>query len=619
MAIIQEAIHKIEVAGGMRYLRVGLVVLAVLGVTAFYNSNCFKNMGSQEAMDSAQLARNIAQGKGYTTDFIRPFSMFLFRRHNEQNPSPQATRLSDLTSIKDRHPDISNPPAYPLVLAGLMKVLPFRCELPSGTFRRYQPDFLIGAFNQLLFFAMIVAMFFLARRLFDAPTAWLTAALLYGADIFWRFSISGQSTMLLLLIFSGISWCLVLIEEGVRNSDRGLISLLVLALFSGLLLGIGGLTRYSFAWLFIPTLVFMTVFGGSRRWWIAGIALLAFLAVMLPWVIRNYHLTGTPFGTAGYAIYDGTALFPENHMDRSLQPELTPPLGVSWLNLLTQKFILNTRQIIQNDALRLGGGFVSVFFLVGLMVVFPNPAAARLRYFVLGCLLLLIFVQALGRTHLTDDSPEINTENLLALLAPMILLFGVHFFWLLLGQIYLPLRELRYVAVGFFCLVACLPMVFNFLPPKTSPIAYPPYFPPYIQSAASYIKEDELSMCDIPWAMAWYGRVPSIWATETAEPFLEIDALQKPIKELYFTSVTLNARFLTEWMKKSDGWGYLMMPCWSIAASQGKWPREIDIKINRLNAPPAPLPLHYLQEGMPQACLVTSRESPAVQPKTEPK
>ncbi len=28
-------------------------------------------------MDSAQLARNIADGKGYTTLFIRPFSLYL--------------------------------------------------------------------------------------------------------------------------------------------------------------------------------------------------------------------------------------------------------------------------------------------------------------------------------------------------------------------------------------------------------------------------------------------------------------------------------------------------------------------------------------------------------------
>jgi len=82
----------------------------------------------------------------------------------------------------------------------------------------------------VLFFALLVTTFFLARRLFDKPTAWLSAALLFGADIMWRFTVSGISTTLVLLIFVGVVWCLVLIEETVREGNRGLISLAVLVI-----------------------------------------------------------------------------------------------------------------------------------------------------------------------------------------------------------------------------------------------------------------------------------------------------------------------------------------------------------------------------------------------------
>src|ERR1051326_2818641 len=147
MPIIQEAIHKLEVAGGMKYLRWGLAGLAVVAAIVFYNLRSYRNMATQEAMDMAQVARNISQGKGYTTYFIRPFSMFLLRRHNEQGPTPlfrcaecgkvfeaarprncpnckasnvrpEPLRLKDLTKIDFEvtgHPDISNPPVYPLV------------------------------------------------------------------------------------------------------------------------------------------------------------------------------------------------------------------------------------------------------------------------------------------------------------------------------------------------------------------------------------------------------------------------------------------------------------------------------------------------------------------------
>ena len=82
MPFLQDLLHKLEVGGGMRYLRVGLAVLAVVLLIGGYNLRAFRNMGTQEAMDAAQLARNIAQGKGYTTLFIRPFSMFLVKKHN---------------------------------------------------------------------------------------------------------------------------------------------------------------------------------------------------------------------------------------------------------------------------------------------------------------------------------------------------------------------------------------------------------------------------------------------------------------------------------------------------------------------------------------------------------
>src|SRR5215471_14730004 len=200
MPDLQESIHKLEVAGGMRHLKLGLVIIGIVTVIALYNIQSFKNMGTQEAMDSAQLARNIAEGRGYTTLFVRPFSMYLFKKQNEMAPNAVDKRLAELSEIKNSHPDISNPPVYPIVLAALMKVLPFGYAISSkprifwtfkGEFWRYEPDFIISVFNQLLFFAAIVAFFYLAKRLFDTRVALTSAALLFGAEIFWRFSVSG--------------------------------------------------------------------------------------------------------------------------------------------------------------------------------------------------------------------------------------------------------------------------------------------------------------------------------------------------------------------------------------------------------------------------------------------
>lgn len=565
MAFLQDFIHKLEVGGGKGYARYGLLVLAVLMLGVVYNWRSYRNMASQEAMDAAQLARNIAEGKGYNTLFIRPFSMYLLKRHNPGDRDP--------VRLKSPHPDLANPPVYPLVLAGLLKVGHFNYEIPTkpapfwmiGTkFARYKPDFIIGIFNQLLMMGMIVMVFFLARRLFDPGVAWVSSILLLGTELLWRFSVSGLSTNLLLVIFTALLWCIVLLEQEARAPKWGTKGAILLAVGAGVLVGVGGLTRYSFSWLIFPLAFFLVLFGGKRRFLFATIALLAWAAVLAPWIARNYHVCGTPFGTAGYSIIETTSMFPDNRLLRSLEPDL----GHLFLMPFWMKLIQNLRQITASDLPKLGGTWISGFFLVGLLVVFRNPGIRRLRYFLLSVLAVLVVVQALGRTQLSDEAPEINSENLLVLLAPMVIVYGVSLFYLLLEQISLPMMELRYLIVGSFGLIACLPLVFTLLPPKTNPLAYPPYYPPACQYISSSMNENELAMSDVPWALAWYGKRQCVWLTlkagelKSSEGFFTIYDTYKAISVLYLTPETLDARFLTQWIRGGEqSWGRFVLEC----------------------------------------------------------
>src|ERR1035437_9231416 len=155
MPFLHDILHKLEVGTGTRYLRVGLIVLVVIVLAAVYNFRGYRNMSTQEAMDMAQLGRNIAQGKGYTTLFIRPFSIYLVKTRNlEKGGAPQVGKTADLAEVRGMHPDLANPPVYPVVLAALMKILPFNYTASStkpfwrnnSKFWRFQPDFLIAVF-----------------------------------------------------------------------------------------------------------------------------------------------------------------------------------------------------------------------------------------------------------------------------------------------------------------------------------------------------------------------------------------------------------------------------------------------------------------------------------------
>jgi hypothetical protein len=126
MPALQNWIHKLEVGAGRKVLRTVTLVVALLALVFVYDLRAYRNFATEEAMDSAQLARNISEGKGYTTSFIRPFSLFLVQKHNQaKSAAALAGTNADFAKIQTAHPDLANPPVYPIVLAGLMKVLPF--------------------------------------------------------------------------------------------------------------------------------------------------------------------------------------------------------------------------------------------------------------------------------------------------------------------------------------------------------------------------------------------------------------------------------------------------------------------------------------------------------------
>jgi len=589
--LIQKLIHMSEVGAGSRYLRFLVLGLAVVGLALVYNLRAYRNLATQEAMDSAQLARNIADGKGYTTLFIRPFSLYLVQSHNQaKHAAAPATTNLDFAQIKfNPHPDLANPPVYPVVLAGLMTVRSFRYPVElmkpfwsdNSHFWRYQPDFQIAVFNEVLLLVVVVLTFFLARKLFDVNVAWLAALLTIGCELLWQFSVSGLSTLLLMVIFLGLTWCVLRIEEMAREPQPRPNWLLGLALASGVLTGVGALTRYAFGWTIIPVALFLFFFSGQRRVLHTLAALGAFVVVLIPWVIRNYAVSGTPFGTAGFAIVEGTGLFPRFQLERSVHPDLTHAL---WLKLYVTKLLGNAHDILVNELPRLGGSWASILFLAGLLLGFRGMAVRRMRYFLLMCLGTFIVVQALGQTQLSNESPAVNSEDLLVLLVPLVFCYGVSFFFTFLEQMKLPVLQLRYAVIAVFAALSCLPMIFTLVSPKASPVVYPPYYPPDIQNTAGWMKENELMMSDVPWAVAWYGRHQCVWLTlNVQDDFFAINDYLKPVQALYLTPGTMDGKFVSELLRSGEhSWGSFI----ALGVLQNQIPQGFPLR----NAPTGFLP-----------------------------
>src|SRR5262245_13957090 len=107
---IQTFIHFLEVGTGRNWIRGAFaLIVAAVGV-GLYQLNETKNFQAPDAMDSAQLARNLASGKGYTTDFIRPLSLHLLQTQAaRQGRDPRVV-------VTQPHPDLQTPPVFPVLL-----------------------------------------------------------------------------------------------------------------------------------------------------------------------------------------------------------------------------------------------------------------------------------------------------------------------------------------------------------------------------------------------------------------------------------------------------------------------------------------------------------------------
>src|SRR6187402_1608179 len=121
MVTVQQLIYALEQGPFAHRLRAAVLGVALLGLGAAYNWLCFRNMNTLEGMDAAQVARNVSEGRGYSTYFIRPLSMHLVQAHNRNLAGTEVTTNRDLAQLNTPHPDLANPPLYPTLLAGWMK------------------------------------------------------------------------------------------------------------------------------------------------------------------------------------------------------------------------------------------------------------------------------------------------------------------------------------------------------------------------------------------------------------------------------------------------------------------------------------------------------------------
>ena len=564
---VQSAVFQIEMGRGKKVIQWAALVLLAAVLSPIYTASQFRNgLGKRESIDMAQLARNIARGEGFTTHVIRPLSLWQLEQ-NGWNIEDKDTR----DRLINRHPDISNPPLYPFVLAEVFKIL------PKSVFKYNEADHIFPAerwgilpFNQLCLLGSILIMYLWAKRLFDNRVAMMAGWLMLFSDTLWSYGVSGLPTNLLMLLFLLAVYCLFLADgrlnppelagdEAANAAPARMTGEVVgLVVGSAVLLGLCFLTRYLAGFFLIPLMIYAArIFRGRGAALWAGAYVVVFLAVISPWLVRNERVSGSMLGIAKYELVEGSGAIQGEALQRSYKPDFTSAYSP---RPIISKFLSHAHANLLTNLRLIGSDFLVFFFGVGLMYGFRRRDATRLRGVLLGAIAAAIFAMSLIGSDPERNGPEVGGGNLLVLLLPLVAIFGVAFFYLLLDRIPFRIKLTRGMAIGAFAALNVSPMIFTMLPPRPGSYPYPPYLPPVTRSVANLFEPNELGCSDLPWSMAWDGDRRTVWLPMTIDEFYQISDFVAPkgVQFMMLTPYLLDTKRQSEVFKgEYKGWAAL--------------------------------------------------------------
>lgn len=516
---IQDIVYNVDVGIGVRLIKLGLFLLVLLSIMVLYTATQFRGLKDAEAMDLAQLGRNVMTHGRFITQNIRPASMWYLIEHS-QKQDPMMTA----------HPDILHPPLYPLVLAGGFKMFEgsFSTERTARTFPPEQ--WVIVPFSHLCTIFTGILVFLLARRLFDQRVAILSITLFFLSDAVWQMSISGLAISMATLLTTG-AFQAALLGAQQHQEGRTWWRWLVPVLVAGVLAGLAFLTRYGTIAILPAVALLLGWSFRSRANQVVTIFLAIFLLVISPWLVRNLNVSGGMLGLAPYTVLNGTDAVDGNLFERTLAQDIK--LG-ALVTTVQSKLMTGLAQLYNNGLRTLGDGLLVCFFLTTFFYSFAREQVRRLRW----CLALgILATMALGAVYGNA------TARLLHVFWPFALIYAVGFFYILLDRMQLRIPLLRMGVTAAFITLGAMPLIFTMLPPRAG-VPYPPYFPPYISHVCRMLTEDELLCTDMPWATAWYGNRNSLLLPSTLDEFYEINDYTKRVSGIYFTTITRDREYV---------------------------------------------------------------------------
>ena len=515
---VQTAVHSLEQGRLAPIIRGAMFAFLIIALTLLYLFVQFRGFSSITAMDQAQIARNIASGKGLSTKFIRPLAIRQLEKAGKEIPA-------------DNFPDFFQAPLNPIVNALPLLLVKSAWKM-TPTDLVYAGDRIIVVVSILFFLMSVAVWYFVGARLFDSKLSLIACAIILMTDMMWQFSLSGLPQMLMLFLFSGAMWLTV---HAMHKSDR-LVTVLISLFGAGLLFGLMILAHGLAVWIFLGWLVFAGVYFAPRG--VAAMAALAaVLMVTLPWLVRNYSVSGNPFGLSIYsAITSGS---PEEGYLRSLD-DAPPVSGAGLFSKLKAGVSAQVESIFSYLGMNLAAG---AFFLA-LLHPFRSPTVSLFRW----CIVLM-WIGAVAGMGAFGLSGVISSNQLHVLFLPLFIFYGLAFLMVLWSRWEINFPLLRVIFLSVVVFLCAVPMLATLFSRGGAAIQWPPYVPPFIGILGDWYGEKEIIASDMPWAVAWYAQRKSVLLPESVRSFNRLNdyrVLGEPITGLYLTPITGNLRLFSD-------------------------------------------------------------------------
>jgi hypothetical protein len=524
---VQSAVHSLDQGKFAFLIRAAMFSVLIIGLSLLYLIAQFKGLNSSTAMDQAQIARNLADGKGFTTKYIRPLALGMIQERQGEN-----TQV-DLKAF----PDFYQSPLNPWVNSFALGLFKSKWKM-TALDPVYVGDRVIATVGVLFFVMAVGVWFFVLSRLFDTKLALFACAAALLTDLLWDFSLSGLPQMLALLLFSLAMLTTLLAMEAHQKEQLGMMIAWLIA--SGIGMGLMTLAHGLAVWVFIGWLIFAGVFFRPRG--LAALAsLAAFLLVIAPWMVRNYQVCGNPLGLAAY-----DAFFPdsaENTYARNLQVNIAGS-GTSLQGKIRNGVIQQAEKI----SAFLGMNVVAGAFFLALF----HPFRSRKAFMFKWCILLMWVCAVLGMS-LYQPSGPVSANQLHVLFLPLFIGYGMAFLFVLWNRLELGSPLFRVIFISVMLFVCAIPLALRLSAGRPQPgVQWPPYVPPFIGILGDWFTEDEVICSDMPWAVAWYAQRYSLLLPDSMKVFNNLHdygVTKQPIQGLYLTPMTGNERLMRDIMK----------------------------------------------------------------------